>query len=73
MQRIPPNQKIGKKFEQLMNQGLDGEEDVTTMVIRLGILTAYASMLQCSMMDQGLPSHSESGEHLDDRRFLAGR
>jgi hypothetical protein len=37
MNRIPPSQKIGKKAEELFKQGLDGEADVTSLVIRLGI------------------------------------
>jgi hypothetical protein len=36
MHRIPPSQKIGKRLvEQLLEQGLGGEEDVTSVVIRL--------------------------------------
>jgi len=33
MHRIPPSQKIGKKIDELLRQGLDGEEDVTTAII----------------------------------------
>ena len=51
MQRIPPSQKIGKKFEQLMNQGLDGEEDVTSMVIRLGIERVVQEMVEQEVTD----------------------
>ncbi len=51
MQRIPPSQKIGKKFEQLMNQGVDGEEDVTTMVIRLGIERVVQEMVEQEVTD----------------------
>jgi len=51
MNRIPPSQKIGKKFEQLMNQGLDGEEDVTSMVVRLGIERVVQEMVEQEVTD----------------------
>jgi transposase-like protein len=51
MHRIPPSQKIGKKFEQLMNQGLDGEEDVTSMVVRLGIERVVQEMVEQEVTD----------------------
>jgi|MudIll2142460700_1097286.scaffolds.fasta_scaffold127110_1 transposase-like protein len=37
MHRIPPSQKIGKKIDEVLRQGLDGEEDVTTAIIRLAV------------------------------------
>jgi len=37
MERVPPSQKIGKKLNELLRHGLSGEEDVTTVVIRLGM------------------------------------
>jgi transposase-like protein len=51
MNRIPPSQKIGKKFEQLMSQGLDGEEDVTSMVVRLGIERVVQEMVEQEVTD----------------------
>jgi transposase-like protein len=59
MQRIPPSQKIGKKFEQLMNQGLDGEEDVTSMVIRLGIERVVQEMVEQEVTDYLERDHYE--------------
>jgi hypothetical protein len=37
MHRLSPSQKIGRKTEKLFKQGLDGEVDVTSLVVRLGI------------------------------------
>ena len=51
MNRIPPSQKIGKKFEQLMNQGLDGEEDITSVVVRLGIERVVQEMVEQEVAD----------------------
>jgi hypothetical protein len=35
MHRIPPGQKMRKRTEELLNQGLDGEADVTDLIVRL--------------------------------------
>jgi transposase-like protein len=51
MNRIPPSQKIGKKFEQLMNQGLDGEDDITSVVVRLGIERVVQEMVEQEVAD----------------------
>jgi len=51
MHRIPPSQKIGKKFEQLMDQGLDREEDVTSTVLRLGIERVVQEMVEQEVAD----------------------
>jgi transposase-like protein len=51
MDRIPPSQKIGKKVEQLMNQGLDGEADITTKVVRLGIERVVQEMVEQEVTD----------------------
>jgi transposase-like protein len=51
MNRIPPSQKIGKKVEQVMKQGLDGVEDITTTVIRLGIERIVQEMLEQEVTD----------------------
>jgi transposase-like protein len=62
MNRIPPSQKIGKQFEQLMKQGLDGEEDLTSMVVRLGI-----ERLVQEMVEQEVTDYLERG-HYERRR-----
>jgi transposase-like protein len=51
MNRIPPSQKIGKKLEQLMNQGLDGEEDISSVVVRLGIERVVQEMVEQEVAD----------------------
>lgn len=37
MRRIPPNQKIRRRIEELLDQGLDGETDHISLSVRLGI------------------------------------
>jgi transposase-like protein len=51
MHRVPPSQKIGKKVEQLMDEGLDGGEDVTSMVVRLGIERVVQEMVEQEVTD----------------------
>jgi putative transposase len=51
MHRIPPSQKIGKKTEELLKQGLDGEADVTSLVVRLGIERVVQEMVEQEVTD----------------------
>jgi hypothetical protein len=46
MHRIPPSQKIRKRTEQLLNQGLDGDADVTSLIIQLGIERVVQEMVE---------------------------
>jgi transposase-like protein len=68
MHRIPPSQKIGKKFEQLMNQGLDGEEDVTSMVVRLGIARVVQEMVEQEVTDYLERGHYERRQPEQEHR-----
>ena len=51
MNRIPPSRKIGKKLEELLKQGLDGEADVTSLVVRLGIERVVQEMVEQEVTD----------------------
>ena len=51
MKRIPPSQQFGKKVEELLKHGLDGKEDVTTTVIRLGIERFVQELLEQEVTD----------------------
>ena len=51
MERIPPSQKISKKLDELLSHGLSGEEDVTTVLIRLGIERLVQEMLEQEVTD----------------------
>ena len=62
MNRIPPSQKIGKKMEELLRQGLGGDVDVTNLVIRLGIERVIQEMVEQEVTD-----HLER-EHYQRRR-----
>jgi hypothetical protein len=46
MLRILPGQKMRKRTEELLNQGLDGEADVTSLSIRLGIERVVQEMVE---------------------------
>ena len=59
MNRIPPSQKIGKKLEQLLNQGLDGEEDITSVVVRLGVERVVQEMVEQEVTDYLERGHYE--------------
>jgi len=51
MDRIPPSRKIGKRIEEMLRQGLDGEEDVTTTVIRLGVERLVQELVEQEVTD----------------------
>jgi putative transposase len=51
MHRIPPSRKIGKETEELLKQGLDGEADVTSLVVRLGIERLVQEMVEQEVTD----------------------
>ena len=51
MHRIPPSQKIRKKTEELLNQGLDGDEDVTSLILRLGVERLVQELLEQEVTD----------------------
>jgi putative transposase len=62
MKRIPPSQQIVQKINELLNEGLDGEEDVKTLIIRLG-----AERLVQEMLEQEVTDYLER-EHYQRRR-----
>lgn len=62
MNRIPPSQQIVQKIDELLNQGLDGKEDVKTIIIRLG-----AERLVQEMLEQEATDYLER-EHYQRRR-----
>jgi len=62
MNRIPPSQQIVQKIDELLNQGLNGEEDVKTLIIRLG-----AERLVQEMLEQEVTDYLER-EHYQRRR-----
>ncbi len=51
MHRIPPSQQIGKKLDELLSQGLKGEGDVTTTIIRLGVERLVQELLEQEVTD----------------------
>jgi hypothetical protein len=52
MDTISPNQKIGKKLDDLLSQGLKGESDVTTSIVRLGIERLAQELLEREVTDR---------------------
>ena len=51
MKRIPPSQQIGKKVSELLKQGLDGEDDITTVILRLGVERLVQEMVEQEVTD----------------------
>jgi transposase-like protein len=51
MNRIPPSQRIRKKTEDLLNQGLEGEGDVTSLIFRLGVERLAQELLEQEATD----------------------
>jgi transposase-like protein len=51
MNRIPPSQKIRKKTEELLDQGLEGEGDVTGLIFRLGVERLAQELLEQEVTD----------------------
>jgi len=49
--RIPPSQKIGKKLDELLSQGLKREGDVTSSIVRLGIERLVQELLEQEVTD----------------------
>ena len=62
MNKIPPSQQIVQKINELLNQGLNGEEDVKTLIMRLG-----AERLVQEMLEQEVTDYLER-EHYQRRR-----
>jgi transposase-like protein len=62
MKRIPPSQKIRKRTEELLNQGLEGEGDVTSLIFRLGV-----EQLAQELLEQEATDYLER-EHYQRRR-----
>ncbi len=51
MKRIPPSQKIRYQINELLKQGLEGEEDVTRVIFRLGVERLVQEMLEQEVTD----------------------
>jgi len=51
MQRIPPSQKIRQRINDLLSNGLQGEEDITTYLFRLGAERLIQEMLEQEVTD----------------------
>lgn len=59
MKRIPPSQRIGKRINELLSLGLEGEEDVTTVIIRLGVERLVQELLEQEETDYLEREHYE--------------
>jgi len=51
MQSIPPSQKIRQRINDLLNNGLEGEEDITTHLFRLGAERLIQEILEQEVTD----------------------
>jgi uncharacterized membrane protein YheB (UPF0754 family) len=52
MERIPPSQRIAKQISKLLDQGLVGEEDVRTLMIRPGVERLVQEMSKQEATDE---------------------
>jgi putative transposase len=68
MNRIPASRKIGKKTEELLKQGLDGEAEVTSLVVRLGIERVVQEMVEQEVTDYLEREHYERRRPEQDHR-----
>lgn len=59
MKRVPPSQRIGKRINELLSLGLEGEEDVTTVIIRLGVERLVQELLEQEETDYLEREHYE--------------
>ena len=59
MERIPPSQKIRQDISQLLSQGLEGQEDVLTSIVRLGTQCLVQEMLEQEVADHLGREHYE--------------
>jgi len=51
MKRIPPSQKMRKKVEELLSQGLDGEGEITSALARLGMEWLIQELVEQQVTD----------------------
>ena len=68
MKRIPPSQQFGKKVEELLKHGLDGDGDVTTAIIRLGIERFVQELLEQEVTDYLEREHYQRRRPEQDHR-----
>lgn len=59
MKRIPPSQRISKRINELLSLGMEGEEDVTTVIIRLGTERLVQELLEQEETDYLEREHYE--------------
>ena len=59
MKRIPPSQRIGKRINELLSLGMEGEEDVSTVIIRLGTERLVQELLEQEETDYLEREHYE--------------
>jgi hypothetical protein len=51
MQRMPPSHRIGKKTEELLKPSLDGQADVTSLIVRVGLGRVVQEVVEQGVTD----------------------
>lgn len=51
MQRIPPSQKIGHRITEMLNRGLEGEGDLTSTILQLGMERLVQEIVEQEVAD----------------------
>ena len=59
MKRIPPSERMRQRINDIMENGLETEEDMTSLIIRLGVERLIQEMLEEETKDYLGRSHYE--------------
>ena len=68
MQRIPPSQKVRQRIADLLANGTDSSEEMTTLVIRLGVERLIQEILEEEVKDHLGRDHYERREPEQEHR-----
>ena len=69
MQRIPPSAKISNRIRELLGQGLDGDEGVTTVIFRLGVERLVQELVEQEVTDYLEREHYQRRQPEQERRL----
>jgi len=73
MKRIPPSEKIRQRIDDMLEHGLDTEEDITSVVIELGVKRLIQEMLEEEVKDYlGRDYYERRGPNQGHRGYRNG-
>jgi putative transposase len=68
MERIPPSQRLRQRLDDLLRHGLQGEQDIATLVLRLGTERLLQELLEAESKDYLGRDHYERREPDQEHR-----